>query len=187
MSNMKWSLGNVFRASKLCDVLRIKAQSILRNEKSTFYTSLCVRGDGGFSSAVSTLIINWIVFHQIALKTQNAQLEADLQHLLTTEHKLPNKLQYEIAGIYHHFSRLTNSTCLGSVRDFLIANIGWSVGSNRIVPPVCYAFELWTFEKAFNRSSNNLSSRLRKKRNTNPLDTKTPHIEQGSVLFSLLI
>jgi hypothetical protein len=142
VSNMNWSFGNVFRASKLCDVLRIKAQSIIGNEKSTLYRSLYVRGDGGFSGAVSTLIVNWIVFHQIALNTHNAQLEADLQQLLTTEHKLANRLQYEIAGIYYHFTRLNNVKCLDSVRDFLVANLGWSVGSNRIVPPVCYAFKL---------------------------------------------
>lgn len=140
-STAHWKPEQVYRASKLCDLLQIKPQSILG--KTTLYRSLDVSTFGDASRALSTVIENWIVFHQIAIATHNAQLEADLQILLTHEYKSSNTLQYKIAGIYYQFAKITkNNGCLDSTRDFLLENLGWSVAPYQMAPPLQYTFHL---------------------------------------------
>jgi hypothetical protein len=131
---MNWSYASVYRASRLCDYLQIKAQSLFSEDRSLLkrsplWVSLELNPLLDISDSPADVIGRWIVFHQIAVKTRNARLESDLHVLLTTEYLAPNTLQFMLASVYHEFMNLTADMggYSDATRDFLLGPLGWTV------------------------------------------------------------
>jgi hypothetical protein len=116
-STTEWSYRNVFRASKLCAYLQIKARPILS-------TPMIMEDESPRTLSTE----KWFVFYQIALQTRNTQLEADLHIRLTPNYKDSSTLQHEISTLYYKFAKLTakNGYC-ASTYNFLGHDLKWSV------------------------------------------------------------